>query len=82
MSYALLSVRGEVGADNNIGERGSADGDRGGGRDIANHRDNLTRFMIPGKLTACGAEMTDERAASNMGRGRESGPAIRPRSLG
>ena len=37
-NYVLLSVGGKVGADKNVGDGGSADGGRGGGRAISDQR--------------------------------------------
>ena len=53
MNYFLLSVRvGGVRTDKNRGEGGSADGGGCGRRDIADQRNNLTRFMIHGKMAS------------------------------
>ena len=79
-NYVLLSVGGEVGADKNGGDGESGGGC--GGRAIADQRNNLTRFMMYGKLTVSGAELAAEKVANNRGRGRGSGPAIPPRRLG
>ena len=57
-------------------EGGSADGGGCGGRAKADQRNNPTRFMMHGNLTASGAELAAEKAASKRGRGRGSGPAI------
>ena len=51
-------------------------------RDIADHRNNLTRFMIHGKLTASEEELAAKKAASNRGWGRESGPGHPPKKVG
>ena len=67
------------GIDNNRGDGGSADG---GGRAIADQRDNLTRFTMHGKLTESRAELTGEKAASNKGRGRGSGLGHPPKKVG
>ena len=60
------------------GDGGSADGGGGNRRAIADQRDNLTRFMMHGKLTASGAELAAEKAASNRG----SGPGHPPKKVG
>ena len=41
-------------------------------------RNNLERFTIHGKLTASGAELSDEKAVRNMERDRGSRPATPP----
>ena len=38
--------------------------------------------MMPGKLTASGAELVAEKAASNRGRDRGSGPGHPPKKVG
>ena len=48
---------------------------------IADHRNNLTSFMLHRKLTASGAELADEKAESNRGRGRGSGPGHPPNKV-
>ena len=68
--------------DKNGGYRGSSDGRGGGGRYIAYQRNNLTRFMMHGKLTARGVELAAEKLESNRGRGSGSGPGHIPRRLG
>ena len=82
LNYVLLSVGGEVEADKNGGDGGSADGGGGGGRAIADQRDNQTRFMMDGKLTASRAELVAEKAAIIKGRGRGSGPGHPPKKVG
>ena len=52
MNYVLLSVGGEVGADNNGGGGVSANDGGGGRKAIADQRNKLTRFMMHRKLTA------------------------------
>ena len=47
----------------------------GGKRAIADQRKNLTRFIMHGKLKLIGADLVDKKVASNMGRGRGSGPS-------
>ena len=75
MNYILIFVGGKVRADKN-GGYGESDDDGGGSRrSIEDQRNNMTMFMIHGKLTASRAELADEKAASNMGRGRGSGPS-------
>ena len=54
MNYYLLSIKGKVGADNNRGGGESTDGGGGGGRAIADQKNNLTRLMMHGNLTASG----------------------------
>ena len=78
-NYVLLSVGGKVGVDKNRGNGESADGGGCGGRAIVDQRNNLTRFMMHGKLTASEAELAAEKAASNRGRGRGSVLSIPPR---
>ena len=51
-------------------------------RSISDHRNNLTSFMMNGKLTARGAELAAKKAASNRGKGRGSVLSIPPRKLG
>ena len=43
-------------------------------RDIADQRNNLTRFMMRGKVTTSGAELAAEKVTSN----REGGQRERP----
>ena len=76
--YVLLSVRGKVGADKNGGDGGSTEDGGGDGRAIADQRDNLTRFMMHGKLTTSGEKMSAVKAASNRGRG----PGHHPKKVG
>ena len=54
LNYVLLSIRGEVREYKNGGDGGSSNGGRGGGRAISDHRNNMTRLIIHGKLTASG----------------------------
>ena len=68
--------------DKNGGDRGSDNGCSGGGRAIADQRNNLTRFMVHRKLTASGAKMAAKKAGSNWGRGRGSGPVHPPKKVG
>ena len=82
MNCVLLSVGEKVGVDKNRGNGESADGGGCGGRAIADQRNNLTRFMMHGKLMASGAELAAEKAASNRGRGRGSGPGHSPKRVG
>ena len=49
---------------------------------FADQRDNLTRFMMHGNLKTSGAELVAEKAASNRGRGRGSGPGHPPKKVG
>ena len=82
MKYVVLSVGGEVRGDKNRGGWGSADGGRGSERVIAYQRNNLTRFMMHGKLTASGTDLEAEKAASNRGRGRGGIPGHPPKKVG
>ena len=52
-------------------------------RSIADHRNNLTGFVVHGKLTVSGAELAAEMAASNRGVGGEggSGPSHSPKNV-
>ena len=51
------------------------------GRAISDQRENLTRFMIHGKLTVNGAELAAKKAASNKSRGRGCGPGHSPKKV-
>ena len=52
-------------------------------RSIVGHRNNLTRFMMAGKLTASGVDLAAEKAARNRERLRGSGRGHPPpRRLG
>ena len=51
------------------------------GRAILDQRENLTRFMIHGKLTVNGAELAAKKAASNKSRGRGCGPGHSPKKV-
>ena len=51
-------------------------------RSISDHRNNLTSFMMNGKLTARGAELAAKKAASNRGKGRGSVPSHPPNKVG
>ena len=75
MNYVLGYVGGGVGAENNRGYRG-------GRRAIVDQRDNLTRFMMHGKLTASGVELMAKKVASNKVRGRGSDPRFPPKKVG
>ena len=68
-NYILLPFGEKFGADKNGGDRWVTDGSGGGGRAILDQRNNLTRFMMNGKLAASGADMAAKKAASNRGGG-------------
>ena len=51
-------------------------------RAIADQRNNLTRFIIHGKLTMSRAELGTKDAASNRGRGTGTGPRHAPKKVG
>ena len=51
-------------------------------RSIADQRNNLKRFMMHGKLTASEAELAADKAASNRGGDRRSGPRHPPKKVG
>ena len=80
MNYVLLSAGGKFGKDKKGGNGGSA---ACGRISISYQRNNLTRFVMHGKLTAIRADLAAEKAAKNRGEG-EGGaaPAILPRRLG
>ena len=63
LNYVLLSIRGKVREYKNRGVGGSADGGGGGGRAISDQRNNMTMFMIHGKLTARREELEGKKAA-------------------
>ena len=67
-----------VGVDRNRGDGGSAGG---GGRAIVDQRNNLTRFILHGKLTASRAELVAEKVASIRGRCRGSDPGHPPKKV-
>ena len=54
----------------------------GGGRAIADHRNNQTSLMLHRKLTAGGAELAAEKAPINRGRDRGGGPGHTPKKVG
>ena len=82
-NYVLLSARGKAGADNIGGDGGAQMAAGGDGREVADQRNILTRFMMHGKLMASGVELAAEKAASNRGRrrGRGSGPCHPPKKV-
>ena len=49
---------------------------------MADQRKNLKRLMLVRKLTESGAELTSDKAESNKGRGRGSGPGHPPKKVG
>ena len=72
-NYVLLSIMRKVGEDKNGGDGGSVNAGGSGGRDLADQRNNMTRFMMHGNLTSRWAELAVKKAASNRRRVRGSG---------
>ena len=84
-NYILISFGGGCRADNNGGNGWSsngANGADGGIISIADHGENMKRFMIHGKLMAGGADLAAKKMGSNRGRGRGSGPGHTPKKVG
>ena len=65
----MLYLGGKVRADKNGGVGGGINCGGGGVRDIADQRNNPTRFMMHGNLKEGGAEMAAEKAVSTRGVG-------------
>ena len=83
LNYVLIYLGRKVGVDKNRGYGGSANSSGGGGIAIMDQRDNQTRFMMHGKLTASEAELAAEKVASNRGGGAGgAAPTNPPRRLG
>ena len=76
MNYVLLSVKGRVGRIRT--EEKDGESTNGGGRAILYQMNILTRFMMRGKMTTSGSGLSAEKAESNRGRDRESGPGHPP----
>ena len=72
----------EVGAYKNREDEGSAHSGRGGGRVIADQRNNLTSFMMHRKMTRRRAKLAAMKAARNRGGGRGSGPSHPTKKIG
>ena len=51
-------------------------------RAIEDQRNNLTSFIMNRKLTTSGVNLAAEKAESNRGRGRGSGPSHTPKKVG